>query len=40
LGKFQQPQSYLEVETALFTLEYNWNHLGKLEEFHSDLPIL
>jgi len=40
LGKFQQPQSYLVIETASFKLGYNWNHLGKLEEFHSDLHIL
>jgi len=28
------------METASFKLRYTWNHLGKLEEFHSDLHIL
>jgi len=25
------------IERASFKLAYNWNHLGKLEKFHSDL---
>jgi len=27
------------IETASFKLGYNWNHLGKLEEFLSELHI-
>jgi len=28
------------IETSSFKLGYDWNHLGKLEEFHSDSHIL
>jgi len=28
------------IETASFKVGNNWNHLGKLEEFHSDLHVL
>jgi len=34
------PNHIWVIETASFKPGYNWNHLGTLEEFHSDSHIL
>jgi len=39
-GKITKAQSYLVIEIASIKIRYNWKHLGKLDEFHSDLHIL
>jgi len=41
MGKFQNSlNQVLVIEIASFTLGYDWKHLGKLKEIHSDLHTL